>query len=31
MLFGKRGQENLVVRGARVADPTEGVDAGGLT
>jgi dihydroorotase len=27
MLFGKTGQEKLVVRGARVVDPTEGVDA----
>ena len=27
MLFGKRGEENVVVRGARVIDPTEGVDA----
>src|SRR4029453_12601557 len=27
MLLGKAGQENLVVRGARVVDPTEGVDA----
>jgi dihydroorotase len=27
MLFGKTGQENLVVRGARVVDSTEGVDA----
>ena len=27
MLCGKTGQENLVVRGARVVDPSEGVDA----
>jgi dihydroorotase len=27
MLFGKQGHENLVVRGARVVDPAEGVDA----
>jgi len=27
MLCGKTGQENLVVRGARVVDPCEGVDA----
>ena len=27
MLCGKPGQENLVVRGARVVDPCEGVDA----
>ena len=27
MLFGKQGHENLVVRGARVVDPGEGVDA----
>ena len=27
MLFGKRGEENIVVRGARVIDPAEGVDA----
>jgi dihydroorotase len=27
MLFGKSGEENLVVRGARVIDPTEGLDA----
>ena len=27
MLFGKRGEENLVVRGARVIDPGEGLDA----
>jgi dihydroorotase len=27
MLFGKRGEENVVVRGARVIDPAEGVDA----
>jgi dihydroorotase len=27
MLFGKRGEENLVIRGARVVDPVEGVDA----
>jgi dihydroorotase len=27
MLYGKRGEENIVVRGARVIDPTEGVDA----
>ena len=27
MLFGRTGQENLVVRGARVLDPAEGVDA----
>jgi dihydroorotase len=27
MLYGKRGEENLVVRGARVIDATEGVDA----
>ena len=26
MLFGKTGQEDLVVRGARVVDPSEGVD-----
>jgi dihydroorotase len=26
MLFGKQGQENIVVRGARVIDPGEGVD-----
>src|SRR6185312_719086 len=27
MLFGKQGHENLVVRGARVVDPGEGIDA----
>jgi len=27
MLFGRTGEENLVVRGARVLDPAEGVDA----
>jgi dihydroorotase len=27
MLFGKEGTENLVVRGARVVDPAEGIDA----
>jgi dihydroorotase len=27
MLFGRTGEENLVVRGARVLDPGEGVDA----
>ena len=27
MLYGKRGEENVVVRGARVIDPSEGVDA----
>src|SRR6478752_6046094 len=27
MLFGKQGHENLVVRGARVIDPGEGIDA----
>jgi dihydroorotase len=27
MLFGKAGQDNVVVRGARVVDSTEGVDA----
>ena len=27
MLFGKRGEENVVVRGARVIDTAEGVDA----
>jgi dihydroorotase len=27
MLFGKTGEENLVVRGARVIDPAEGIDA----
>jgi dihydroorotase len=27
MLFGKRGKENVVVRGARVIDAAEGVDA----
>jgi dihydroorotase len=27
MLYGKEGHENLVVRGARVIDPGEGVDA----
>jgi dihydroorotase len=27
MLHGKRGEENVVVRGARVLDPGEGVDA----
>jgi dihydroorotase len=27
MLFGKRGEENVVVRGARVIDAAEGVDA----
>jgi dihydroorotase len=27
MLFGRTGQENIVVRGARVLDPTEGIDA----
>jgi dihydroorotase len=27
MLFGRTGQEDLVVRGARVLDPTEGIDA----
>jgi dihydroorotase len=27
MLHGKRGEENLIVRGARVIDPSEGVDA----
>jgi dihydroorotase len=27
MLFGRIGEENLVVRGARVIDPAEGVDA----
>jgi dihydroorotase len=27
MLFGKRGNDDLVIRGARVIDPAEGVDA----
>ena len=27
VLVGKRGAEDLVVRGARVLDPTEGLDA----
>src|SRR4029078_13552030 len=27
MLFGRTGEENLVVRGARVLDPAAGVDA----
>jgi dihydroorotase len=27
MLYGKRGEENVVVRGARVIDPSEGLDA----
>ena len=27
MLFGGRGDENIVVRGARVIDAAEGVDA----
>ena len=27
MLFGKQGYENVVVRGARVVDPGEGIDA----
>jgi dihydroorotase len=27
MLFGRTGEENVVVRGARVIDPAEGVDA----
>ncbi|HEY6028971.1 MAG TPA: hypothetical protein VIU44_00310, partial [Gaiellaceae bacterium] len=27
MLYGKQGEENLVVRGARVLDPVEGIDA----
>ncbi|HEY6017141.1 MAG TPA: hypothetical protein VIU16_10165, partial [Gaiellaceae bacterium] len=26
MLYGKQGAENLVVRGARVLDPVEGID-----
>ncbi|MGZ4352923.1 MAG: dihydroorotase [Gaiellaceae bacterium] len=26
MLYGKQGEENLVVRGARVLDPVEGID-----
>jgi dihydroorotase-like cyclic amidohydrolase len=27
MLVGRGGRENLVIRGARVLDPVEGVDA----
>ena len=27
MLLGKQGHEDVVIRGARVLDPTEGVDA----
>jgi dihydroorotase len=27
MLFGKNGREDLVVRGARIVDPVEGIDS----
>jgi dihydroorotase len=27
MLFGKQGRDDIVFRGARVIDPTEGIDA----